>query len=234
MRLLVTGGRDFDDYDMVSRVLARYVKHVGLPTNLLVIHGNARGLDALAEAWCADHGVPCVGMPAPWPALKRAAGGVRNSWMLKWLEPTHCHVFPGGTGTADMKKKAVAAKLVVRPRRKGATVFVYGANEQGIHGAGAALTAHKLHGAEYGKYGRVGNSYGIPTKLTPYKSLPLSKIRKHVQDFLQHVRNNPQDTFKLTAVGCGRAGYTPQQIAPMFTDVPSNVVLPPEFQGLTK
>lgn len=108
-------------------------------------------------------------------------------------------------------------------------VFVYGANLQGIHGAGAAKAAHRDHGAVWGKWGRQGASYGIPTKATPWRGLQLHKVEMHVRDFMAHADSRPGDTFSLTPIGCGLAGFTPEQIAPMFRDAPSNVVLPPEF-----
>lgn len=107
-------------------------------------------------------------------------------------------------------------------------VFVYGSNEQGIHGAGSAKAALK-HGAVRGKTRRQGHSYGISTKRTPWETLTLSAIAAHVRDFLAHADACPEDAFRVCAIGCGLAGYTPAEIAPMFRDAPSNVVLPPEF-----
>lgn len=111
-------------------------------------------------------------------------------------------------------------------------VFVFGANLQGIHGAGAAKYAMQHHGAVWGKYGRQGASYGIPTKATPYRRLPLSAIQAHVSEFLRHAEANPDDTFETTPIGCGLAGFTPREIAPLFGPLwllPGNVVLPLVF-----
>jgi hypothetical protein len=111
-------------------------------------------------------------------------------------------------------------------------VFVFGANLQGIHGAGAALHAKLHHGAETGRYGRMGACYGIPTKATPWQSLPLGEIGRHVHEFLKHATDEPLDTFQVTPIGCGLAGLTPDQIAPLFGRpwaLPRNVILPLEF-----
>lgn len=111
-------------------------------------------------------------------------------------------------------------------------VFVFGANLQGIHGAGAAKAAFRHHGAVWGRYGRMGASYGIPTKATPYRSLSPVSIQVHVTEFLRHAQDNPGDTFVVTPIGCGLAGFTPAQIAPMFGPLwllPGNVVLPLVF-----
>lgn len=109
-------------------------------------------------------------------------------------------------------------------------IFVFGSNLAGRHGKGAALAAVKEHGAIHGQgVGRQGQSYALPTKDHHIQTLPLHKIKEHVEYFLRHAKHHPEDTFKLTAVGCGLAGYKPSDIAPMFADAPQNVVLPREF-----
>lgn len=110
-------------------------------------------------------------------------------------------------------------------------IFVFGSNLAGRHGAGAALFAAKNHGAVYGVgMGLQGNSYAIPTKNRNIETLPLGYIQEYVDIFIKYARANPDLQFQLTAIGCGLAGYKPEQIAPMFAQVPPNVQLPPEFQ----
>jgi hypothetical protein len=109
-------------------------------------------------------------------------------------------------------------------------IFVFGSNLAGRHGAGAALEAYKHWGAIYRRgEGRQGVSYAIPTKDVRIKTLPLDKIQDGVTKFILHARLNPQDTFKMTRIGCGLAGYKDHQIAPMFRDAPSNVNMPTEW-----
>jgi hypothetical protein len=108
-----------------------------------------------------------------------------------------------------------------------AIVYTFGANEAGIHGKGSALEARRKHGAIYGQgEGRQGNSYGIPTKKTPYISLSIAEIDKHVQTFIQYATEHPEDKFNVVRIGCNNAGYTDAQIAPMFQTAPPNVFLP--------
>lgn len=110
-------------------------------------------------------------------------------------------------------------------------IFVFGSNLAGRHGKGAALFARQQRGAKYGVgVGRQGNSYAIPTKDRGLRTLPLWHIEKYVEEFLEYARQHPDETFELTPVGCGLAGYTPADIAPMFKDVPSNVRLPDAFK----
>jgi len=109
-------------------------------------------------------------------------------------------------------------------------IFVFGSNLAGRHGKGAAFFARKYCGAIYGQgIGLQGRSYAIPTKDEKLKTLPLTEIQKHVNVFLQFARATPELTFKVTPIGCGLAGYECSDIAPMFKDVPDNVILPKEF-----
>lgn len=113
----------------------------------------------------------------------------------------------------------------------GQNIFVFGSNRAGIHGCGAAKEAYRHWGAKLG-YGEglFGNSYALPTKDEQIVTLPLEEIAKHVQKFLIFAHANPALTFLVTAVGCGLAGYKPEQIAPLFVGAPENCVLPDAFK----
>ena len=109
-------------------------------------------------------------------------------------------------------------------------IFVFGSNLAGRHGKGAALHAIKHHGAIYGVgEGIQGNSYGIPTKDEKIRTRPLDKIKISVDRFIEFANDNPHLTFQITEIGCKLAGYTPEQIAPMFFNVPGNCLLPESF-----
>ena len=104
-------------------------------------------------------------------------------------------------------------------------IFVYGSNEAGRHGAGAAKQALQW-GAVYGRDGLSGQTYGISTKDAQIRTLPLHRIQEHVSEFLYEAEERPQLEFLVTRIGCGLAGYTDEQIAPMFRSAPANVKLP--------
>lgn len=111
-------------------------------------------------------------------------------------------------------------------------IFVFGSNWEGRHGKGAALEAMQKHGAIYGQAeGLQGNSYAIVTKeLRPdYPKVSLRKIEEGVARFVRFASLNPRLTFNVTRIGCGLAGFSPEQIAPLFRNSPSNVNLPDEF-----
>ena len=110
-------------------------------------------------------------------------------------------------------------------------IFVFGSNEAGRHGKGAAKFALDHRGAVYGQgYGLHGQSYAIPTKDKRIQTLSLEEIQKYVCIFRAFAFEHPELRFELTPIGCGLAGYTPEQIAPMFANTPDNVDLPEEFK----
>lgn len=114
-------------------------------------------------------------------------------------------------------------------------VFVFGSNEAGRHGKGAALTAKRKFGAQQGVgAGPTGRCYAIPTKNSWLRALTLRQIRVNVNQFLDHARNTPDKTFLVTEIGCGLAGYEPKDIAPMFKGASENVHLPSSFIEVLK
>ena len=113
-------------------------------------------------------------------------------------------------------------------------IFVFGSNLAGRHGKGAALYARQHHGAIYGRgEGLQGNSYAIPTKDERIQTLSLDRITEHVVTFIEFALSRPDLTFRVTPIGCGLAGWRPEQIAPMFDfPCPRNVILPDEFKAV--
>ena len=94
-RLLVTGGRDYSDWSRVCCVLSNLNPHV-------VIHGGARGADALSAKWARENNRIDWAFFPNWDALGKRAGMVRNAEMLALSFPTIAVAFPGGKGTAHM------------------------------------------------------------------------------------------------------------------------------------
>ena len=101
--------------------------------------------------------------------------------------------------------------------------FVFGSNEAGRHGKGAALHARKHYGAVYGVgFGCTGDAWAIPTKDGNLRTLPLDQIGRYVRQFLAYATENPELTFKVTAIGTGLAGHRHEDVAPMFDGAPAN------------
>jgi hypothetical protein len=109
-------------------------------------------------------------------------------------------------------------------------VFVFGSNESGIHGAGAAKLAYNKFGAEWGNgVGMQGQSYAIPTKDFDIRTLSLDIIKHYVDEFMETAKYNPSINFLVTQIGCGLAGYSPKEIAPLFRGHTDNIILPQVF-----
>jgi hypothetical protein len=111
-------------------------------------------------------------------------------------------------------------------------IFVFGSNLAGRHGAGGALHAVKHCGAVHGPQGAEGlhgQSYAIPTKDARLRTLPLVAIAVSVRRFKEFAQSRPDLVFEVTAIGCGLAGYKPEDIAPMFVGSPENCRLPEAF-----
>ena len=101
-------------------------------------------------------------------------------------------------------------------------IFVFGSNEAGVHGAGAAKEALRF-GAVMGLgRGFASSTYAIPTKDHYLQSLSLAHIEQNVKKFIQDAIDNPKCEFFVTRIGCGFAGYKDYHIAPMFRGAPSN------------
>ena len=112
-------------------------------------------------------------------------------------------------------------------------IFVFGSNLSGIHGAGAAHYARWNRGAKMGVgVGLQGQSYALPTKGLKLTFMPLSQIGVHIDAFKDFAMDHPDLDFQVTQVGCGLAGFTKEQIAPLFKSSPSNCYFDMEWQPL--
>ena len=115
-------------------------------------------------------------------------------------------------------------------------IFVFGSNESGIHGAGAAKVALSFGAEMYKGFGFAGNTFAIPTKDWVIKPLPLDTIEHYVKRFIAATKDEFQYDFLVTAIGTGLAGFKVSDIAPMFRDALDleNVYLPQEFLNYWK
>lgn len=107
-------------------------------------------------------------------------------------------------------------------------VFVFGSNLEGMHGGGAAALAKKW-GAIWGQgVGLQGQTYAIPTMQGG-----VDTIQPYVTNFVSFAKANPQLTFLVTEIGCGIAGFSVEQMAPLFQQVLDenieNIFLPERF-----
>lgn len=106
-------------------------------------------------------------------------------------------------------------------------IFVFGSNLAGAHGGGAARLAYNRFGAVWGQgVGLQGQSYAIPTMQGGVET-----IKPYVDEFCRFALKHPEYKFLVTRIGCGIAGFTPEEIAPLFIKAIelNNVVLPKDF-----
>lgn len=106
-------------------------------------------------------------------------------------------------------------------------IFVFGSNLQGRHAGGAARIALNRFGAIFGQgVGLQGNTYAIPTMQGGVET-----IKPYVDEFIEFAKEHPELTFYVTKIGCGIAGFSMEEIAPLFSNAIGikNIRLPKEF-----
>ncbi len=188
-----------------------------------------------------------IGRPGPWgnpfrveDEAGRAAAveqfrawGERQPWFIDaarrelvgatlgcWCAPKACH--------GDV----LAAWAAQQPNEP-SWVMVFGSNEAGRHGKGAALDAARHYGAEAGVgSGATGQAWALPTKDASLRTLPLTRVAQEVETLKVHAAQHPQTQFQVTRVGCGLAGYRDEEIAPLFEGAPRNMHLPGRWERM--
>ncbi len=145
-----------------------------------------------------------------------------------------------------MKNRITPEKITIL---KHGQFFVFGSNMKGRHGAGAAKLAldkkwteeghwhgiywnkHRTeHEISWGFEALSCGSWAIPTKGLNMDTLSIDFIKYFVDDFLNWNKKS-NNVYLVTEIGCGLAGYTPEQIAPLFRDAVDvkNIHLPQRF-----
>jgi hypothetical protein len=110
VKVLVCGGRDFDDAALLDRAMCELDNAICITS---VIHGGAKGADTLAGEWAKKHKIAVRAYPADWDKYGRRAGPLRNEQMLAEGKPDFVLAMPGGRGTAHMVSIAEAAGVKV-------------------------------------------------------------------------------------------------------------------------
>lgn len=109
-RVLVCGGRAYDDAERLWRVLDSYDNDRDFT---VLIEGAANGADTLARQWAEAKKIKVRSFPADWKRHGKGAGPARNFRMLDEGKPQLVIAFPGGKGTANMVAMAKAAGVEV-------------------------------------------------------------------------------------------------------------------------
>lgn len=156
--------------------------------------------------------------------------------MIFWEYFIHTHKGQHAEGKSESSKEQTLATTLqqrVTPNYishlKENEIFVFGSNAWGRHSGGAARTAVRSFGAIMGQgHGLQGKSYAINSMSG------ISDMKEDIDAFCEFAKKNPEKQFLVTPIGCGIAGYRPEQIAPLFIackDI-ENVSLPESFWNI--
>lgn len=168
----------------------------------------------------------------PPAAVIQEHGGLSVSDRIRWLRGY-------AAGILEVTERLDVQRQSVRTTPENITVlgpddiFVFGSNLLGIHGRGSAHTARTRFGAETGVgEGLTGRAYAFPTVDRPtswdnWRPLSWDELVMARDRLFNTARKMTGKTFWLTRVGCGLAGFTDMEMAPLFADAPDNIVKPP-------
>lgn len=135
----------------------------------------------------------------------------------------------GGVGDTPLNEQYTPDRITTLGPKD---IFVFGSNLQGRHAGGAARIAMNRFGAIFGQgIGLQGNSYAIPTMQGGVET-----IKPYVDEFISFAKRHSDLTFYVTKIGCGIAGFSFEEIAPLFADAlsNSNIHLPKDFVEIIK
>lgn len=140
-------------------------------------------------------------------------------------EKRYCLMLPAGIKVEKKYNRAFTPEKV--SQLKQGEIFVFGSNLEGAHLGGAARLARHRFGAIMGQgVGMQGKSYAIPTMQGGVET-----IKSYVDEFIHFAQTHPYNTFLVTQIGCGIAGFSVSEIAPLFKEAigVENIILPKEF-----
>lgn len=80
-RIIIAGGRDFDDYSFLQSKCLPIIERQMVNHDVIIMSGHAKGADLLGERFAEEHGLKLEVYPADWKAHYRSAGFRRNEQM---------------------------------------------------------------------------------------------------------------------------------------------------------
>lgn len=114
-RVIIAGGRDFQDYDLVQKKVGYYLQNKLKSDTVIVVSGHATGSDTLGERYAREHDLKCELYPADWNTHGKAAGPIRNAQMADVAQALIAFWDGESRGTKNMidTAKAKGLKVVV-------------------------------------------------------------------------------------------------------------------------
>ncbi len=113
-RVIVAGGRDFNDYELMKRKLDHILSKVSLKRDIIIISGTARGADSLGERYAREKGYKVERFSADWNRFGKSAGYKRNTQMAEVAQACICFWDQNSRGTQHMINIARDKELKVR------------------------------------------------------------------------------------------------------------------------
>ncbi len=99
-KVIIAGGRDFKDYDLLKTKLNKILSNINTP--IVIVSGKARGADSLGERYAKEMGYEIAEFPANWDKYGKRAGYIRNEEMAKYAEACVCFWDGKSKGTKHM------------------------------------------------------------------------------------------------------------------------------------
>lgn len=104
LKLIVAGGRDFNDYALMEKLLNQLANEEYEKYSVSIVSGMARGADALAARFAEENNIQLYEFPADWNQHGRGAGYVRNREMAVFADALVAFWDGESKGTANMIK----------------------------------------------------------------------------------------------------------------------------------
>ena len=118
-RIIICGGRHFNDYKTLESLVDSVIEENGLNYNEIeIISGHCEGADTLGELYAKNHNIACILFPAEWTKYGRAAGPIRNTQMIEYASGSQnpiaiAFLSPRTKGTLDTVKKATKNGFII-------------------------------------------------------------------------------------------------------------------------
>lgn len=111
MRVIIAGGRDFDDYKLLKEVCDEFLKDFNVTE---IVSGKSLGADTLGEKYAKERNIPIKEFPANWIKFKKGAGHIRNGEMAEYGDCLIAFYDGKSTGTKNMLEQAYKKKLIMK------------------------------------------------------------------------------------------------------------------------
>lgn len=88
MRIIISGTRDFDDYELLSNEVDKFIEDSlkEFDCEFEIVSGTCRGADSLGERYAEEKGYTIKRFNPNWNEYGRSAGIIRNQMMASYAD----------------------------------------------------------------------------------------------------------------------------------------------------